>query len=110
MLTEYRRAYLSFAEERLIILDDLRDQSQLGKFPDQCGYVVSAILDSCLAEFREALNRHNTVVGYLLEFSEPLKAADQSNGDQEPIKGLGVVRLAEEVAAETVESESDQKS
>lgn len=100
LLPEYRRLFLSFAEEELIILDDLREQSQIGGLPDQCGYVVAAILDSCFAEFREALDHHNTVVSYLLEFSEPLKVADQSNGDQEPMTGLGVVRLAEELGAE----------
>lgn len=100
LLPEYRRTYLSFAEERISVLDELREESPLGGFPEQCGFVIAAILDSCLAEFREALNHHNTVVGYLLEFSEPLKVADQSNGDQEPLTGLGTVRVAEELGAE----------
>lgn len=92
------------------MLDDLREQSPIGDVSEQCGFVVAAILDSCLDEFRKVIDHYNTVVSYLLEFCEPLGFADQSSGDQEPIGGLGVVRLAEEVAAETVESESDQKS
>lgn len=100
LLPEYRRAFLSFAEERIRVLDDLSEESQLGGLSEQCGFVVAAILDACFAEFREALDRHNTVVSYLLEFCEPLEVADQSNGGQEPIVGLGVVRLAEEMGAE----------
>ena len=100
LLPEYRRAFLSFAEERIRVLDDLREESQLGGLSEQCGFVVAATLDACFAEFREALDHHNTVVSYLLEFCEPLEVADQSNGDQEPIIGLGVVRLAEELGAE----------
>lgn len=100
LLPEYRRAYLSFAEERIRVLDDLREESQLGGLSEQCGFVVATILDSCLAEFRKALDHHNTVVSYLLEVCSPLGFADQSQGDQEPIAGLGVVRLAEELGAE----------
>lgn len=100
LLPEYRRAFLSFAVERIRVLDDLSEESQLGGLSEQCGFVVAAILDACFAEFREALDHHNTVVSYLLEFCEQLDVADQSNGDQEPIIGLGVVRLAEEMGAE----------
>lgn len=100
LLPEYRREFLSFAEERIRVLDDLSKESQLGGLSEQCGFVVAVILDACFAEFREALDHHNTVISYLLEFCEPLEVADQSNGDQEPIVGLGVVRLAEEKGAE----------
>lgn len=65
LLPEYRRAFLSFAEEQIRVLNDLSEESQLGGLSEQCGFVVAAILDACFAEFREALDHHNTVVGYL---------------------------------------------
>lgn len=78
VLADYRPVYLNFADEQAHVLDDRREWSPIGELATQCGFVVTAVLDSFFSEFEQVIDCHNATVDHLLIFSEALDLADQS--------------------------------
>ena len=87
--------YQSFAGQELESLSNLREEPALGGPAEQCAFAVTLVLDSFARQFEGYVERKNSTVEYLLEFSDELGLPEQAKGDPEPPSGLGVVRLSE---------------
>lgn len=99
LVTRLDEAYQRFADHELGSLSNLREGSALGGQAEQCAFAIVAVLDSFTSQFEEHVDQKNSTVELLLEFSDEHGLPDQAKGDTEPLLGLGVVRLSEQVGA-----------
>lgn len=97
LVAKKHQAYQNFADQELESLSNLREQSALGGLAEQCTFVISAVLDSFTNQFEEHVERRNSTVEYLLEFSDELDLPDQAQGAPEPFSVSGVVRLSDQI-------------
>ena len=95
LVSSLRDKYMKFADGEFEKLHGLHEASPLGGLADQCAFTVTALLDSIAKQYEELVDRRNSSVQRLLELSDELGFPDQSSGDQEPIAGMGAVRLSE---------------
>lgn len=95
LVARMHEGYMSFANKEFETLHELREDSVLGGSAEQCGFAVTAILDSFASQFEEQVDRNNFTVEFLIEFSDELGLPDQAKGDQGPLVGLGAARLSE---------------
>lgn len=99
LVSSLRETYQSFAEKEFEGLYELHEDSVLGGPAEQCAFAITAILDSFVSQFEEQVDQKNSTVELLLEFSEDLGLPDQAKGDQEPLSGIGAVRLSDRIGA-----------
>lgn len=97
LVATLREVYWNFADREFESLDELREDSVVGDAAEQCAFAIIAVLDSFTSQLEEHIDRNNSAVELLLDFSEELGLPDQAKGGQEPPLGLGVVRLSEGV-------------
>ncbi|KAB1950072.1 hypothetical protein [Brevibacterium linens] len=93
LVAKMRQAYQNFANQELESISELQAGSALGGLSKQCAFAITAVLDSFTGQFEEHIERKNSRVEYLLEFSDELGLPEQSKGDPEPLSGLDMVRL-----------------
>lgn len=99
LVSRLRETYQNFADKEFEGLYELHEDSALGGPAEQCAFAITAILDSFVSQFEEQVDQKNSTVELLLEFSEELGLPDQAMGDQEPLSGLGAVRLSEGIGS-----------
>ncbi|WP_098731290.1 hypothetical protein [Brevibacterium epidermidis] len=92
LVAKMRQAYQNFANQELESISELQAGSALGGLAEQCAFAITAVLDSFTSQFEEHIERKNSSVEYLLEFSDGLGLPEQSKGDPEPLSGLDMVR------------------
>lgn len=84
LVARMHEGYMSFANKEFETLHELREDSVLGGSAEQCGFAVTAILDSFASQFEEQVDRNNFTVEFLIEFSDELGLPDQAKGGDEP--------------------------
>lgn len=95
LVSSFRDIYMKFAKGEFEKLHELHEVSPLGGLADQCAFTVTALLGSIAKQYEELVDRRNSTVQWLLELSDELGFPDQANGNQEPLTGMGAVRLSE---------------